>query len=210
MVPFELRLSKSPLFFSWLAMPFQLFIPYLAGNFPVESSTRDVMIIDQQAVNNISCHSRRSICQSLFSRVNLYYDSNPFRENKSISRLPCSLGRCTTSCIEARFAVFKNNRLKIRGYRSCSVHMEPPQPYGNLDAQPFKFPREQNENIEWSRVSEVPGQNFQPVENSSHGNFQRLIITSLVGLINSLPWELLLGELFYQSKKGVSRILFQQ
>ena len=39
------------------------------------------------------------------------------------------------------------DRLKIRAFR-CSVHKELPQPYKNLDAQPFKVPCEQRENIE--------------------------------------------------------------
>ena len=34
------------------------------------------------------------------------------------------------------------------------------------DVQPFKVPCDQSENIERSRVNEVSGQIFQPVENS--------------------------------------------
>ena len=34
-------------------------------------------------VSDTWCHFRHSICQSLFSSMNLWYDSNPFRWNKS-------------------------------------------------------------------------------------------------------------------------------
>ena len=36
----------------------------------------------------------------------LWYDLNPFRRNKSTSRLRRTLGRCATTCIEARFVHF--------------------------------------------------------------------------------------------------------
>ena len=39
-------------------------------------------------------------------------------------------------------------------------------PCENLDAEPFKVPCEQNENIERLRVNELSGQVCQPVENS--------------------------------------------
>ena len=49
----------------------------------------------------------------------------------------------------------------------CSVPTEPPKPYKHLDAQPFKVPCEQSENVEQSRVDKVFGQIFRSVENSS-------------------------------------------
>ena len=52
------------------------------------------------------------------------------------------------------------DRLKIRALRYPAVHTEPPSPYENLDASPFKVPCEQNENIEQFRVNEVYGQIF--------------------------------------------------
>ena len=55
--------------------------------------------LTNRTVSDISRLSRHSICQS-------YDDSNPFRRNKSTSRLRRLLGRCATSCNEARFAHF--------------------------------------------------------------------------------------------------------
>ena len=43
--------------------------------------------LTNRTMSDISRLSRHSICQSFFSRMNLYYDSNPFRRNKSTSTL---------------------------------------------------------------------------------------------------------------------------
>ena len=64
--------------------------------------------LTNRTVSDISRFSWHSIhvCQSFFSNVNLQYDSNPFRRNKSTSRLCRSLGHCKTSCIEVHFPHF--------------------------------------------------------------------------------------------------------
>ena len=55
------------------------------------------------------------------------------------------------------------NQLKIWVF-GCSVHTEPPEPYKNIDAKPFKVWCEQTKNIEQSHGNEVSRQIFQQVK----------------------------------------------